>query len=192
PRRPACGQSCRSSLLVEPILARLAGGAQGAQKTEAALRRPRCVPKTKHRRSPDHSGSEGTILRSTGSGWQAVINPALNGGALQIKSMAHNHFNPVRVRRDYVRPARNYSSRVDVGVCSVAAREARERIASLAVGLLGVTADAALTGGVSRIDVADRKPNTRGLVGDLRLKITEGPRVKSASLRPGSPYPCAD
>ena len=105
--------------------------------------------------------------------------------------MAHNHFNDVPVRPDCFGPASYYSRRVDVGIRGMAAREARKHVAGLSVGLLGVAANAALSRGVSRVDVADRKPDTRGLVGDLRLKVAEGPRVQDTSLRPGSPYPRA-
>jgi hypothetical protein len=93
---------------------------------------------------------------------------------------------------DYSGPTCNYASRVDVGVRGVAARETRERVASLAVGLLDVAADAALSRRIALIDVADGNAGTRGLVRDLRLKVSEGPRVQDASLRPGSSYPRAD
>ena len=105
--------------------------------------------------------------------------------------MARNHVNDVPVRPDHFGPASYYPRRVDVGIRGVAAREAHEQVAGLSVGLLGVAANAALSRGVSRVDVADRKPDTRGLVGDLRLEIAKGPRVQDASLRPGSPYPHA-
>jgi hypothetical protein len=47
---------------------------------------------------------------------------------LEIISMARNHFNDVPVRPDYFGPASYYSRRVDVGVRSVAACEAREMV----------------------------------------------------------------
>lgn len=98
----------------------------------------------------------------------------------------------LRVRPYYFGPTCNHASRVDVGVLGVVAGEAREAVACLPVALLDVAADAALPGSVSRVDVADGQPCTASLVGNLRLKIAEGPRVQGASLLPASPYPRAD
>ena len=123
---------------------------------------------------------------------QTVINPALKGGALQIKSMAHNHINLVRVWPDYDGPASNYASRVGVGIRAVPTSKASEPIASLAVGLLGMSADAALPGSIARVDETDSDSRTLGLVSDLALQVGESPRVQGASLRPGSSDPCAD
>src|SRR5919106_4829129 len=102
--------------------------------------------------------------------------------------MAPNHVHMPHVRPVYGGPARDHASRVDVGVRAMAARQARESVARAAVGLLGVATDAALPGGVARVDVADRYARTLGLVGDLRLEVTEGPGVQDASLRTASPY----
>jgi hypothetical protein len=106
--------------------------------------------------------------------------------------MARNHVNNVPVRPDYFGPASYHPRRVNVGIRGVTARKARKKVASLPIGLFGMPADATFPRGVSRVDVADWKSNTRGFVSDLRLKIAEGPRVQNASLRPGSPYPCAN
>ena len=81
--------------------------------------------------------------------------------------MARNHFNDVPVRPDYFGPASYYPRRVDVGICSVAASKAGENVASLAVGLLDVTANAALPRRISRIDVADRNADSRSLVEEI-------------------------
>lgn len=106
--------------------------------------------------------------------------------------MARNHFNLVRVRPDYFGPASYYTSRVDVGIRGVATGETSEVVACLPVALLDVAANATLTRAVSRIDVADWQPCASGLVGDLRLKIAEGPGVQGPSLLPASPYPRSD
>lgn len=98
----------------------------------------------------------------------------------------------LRVRPDYFGPARNYASSVDVGVFGMVAGEAREVIAGLAIALLDVTADAALSRSVPRVDGADWQPCALGLVGDLRLEIGKGPGVQVASLLPASPDPRAD
>jgi len=106
--------------------------------------------------------------------------------------MAHNHFNPVRVWPDYGGPASNYASRVGVGIRAVPTCKTSKQIASLTVGLLDMTANAAFPGSIARIDKTDSNPSTLGFVPDLALQVSEGPRVQRASLRPGSSDPGAD
>lgn len=97
-----------------------------------------------------------------------------------------------RVRPDYFGPACNDACRVGVGIRSVAAGQTRENIARLPVALLDVATNAALPRRIAWIDTADRKPSTRGLVEDLRLKISESPRMQDLSPLPASPYPIAN
>src|SRR5271169_5819749 len=106
--------------------------------------------------------------------------------------MAHNHFSIVRVRPVYFGPTSYHTRRVDVRICRVSTRKARENIPSLTVGLLDVTANTALPRSVPRIDIADGNAYTPGLVVDLPLKIGESPRVQNTSLRLASPDPRAD
>jgi hypothetical protein len=93
---------------------------------------------------------------------------------------------------DYIGPACNYASSVDVGIRSSAARETREMVAGFSVGFLDVSADAALPRGISRIDVDYSNTSALGFVDDLRLEISESPRVQCSALRTASPYPIAN
>jgi hypothetical protein len=98
----------------------------------------------------------------------------------------------LHVRPVYIGPASYDTRRVDVSIRGMAACKTREDIPSLTVGLLGMPADAALPGSITRIDVADGNAYACGLVDDLVLEIAKGPRVKDATKRPGSSYPITD
>ena len=95
----------------------------------------------------------------------------------------------LRVRVVDNTPARNVSSGVCVGIGGMSARLARESSACWLVLLADVSARFAGAGRVSGVNKFDRHSDEPALVGNLRLQVSESPRVQDAALLSVSPYP---
>jgi hypothetical protein len=86
-------------------------------------------------------------------------------------------------------PARNFSRCVSVGIGGVTARLARESIACWPVLLADAPTRLTGAGSISRINEFNRHSDEPALVGNLRLQVSESPRVQDAALLSVSPDP---
>jgi hypothetical protein len=86
-------------------------------------------------------------------------------------------------------PARNVSRCVGIGVGGESARLARELVARWPVLLADATASRTSPTGIARVNKLDRHTDEPALIDDLRLQISEGPRVQDSALLSISPDP---
>ena len=103
-------------------------------------------------------------------------------------SIATTNIDPF-VWQDYGCPAADVARCVCIGISGESARLAREFVARWPV--LFANAAARRTGptGIARVNKFNRHSDKPALVGDLRLKVSESPRVQDSALLSGSPDP---
>ena len=86
-------------------------------------------------------------------------------------------------------PASNVARCVGIGIGCEAARLARELVACWTVFIADASTRRASPARVSRVNQFNRYPDKPALVGNLRLKVCESPRVQDSALLFSSPNP---